>query len=952
MPSNVIENYDPDILISGSDGDDTIYNAGNNVSINAAAGNDSVFISVVENVIINGGEDNDTLDNYGDHVTMNGDAGNDLLYNGGGIHYVTMNGGEGKDSIINYGTQVSIDGGLGHDFIFNYSSGDSVTIDGGSGSDTITNAGRYVSIFGGIGADKISNSEGNVSIDSGDNFDTVDNLGQDVIIFTGSGNDSIHNTGYNVLIDAGADNDTITNEETSQVTIYGGAGNDSIFNSAGNVTINAGCGNDYIVNTNPNDAVVFQYSFADDSDSILGFSSNSTLQIVGGTKNYSVETSGNDLIVNIGQMYDINHSSVLLVGAASLDANIEIVNPEWIIKGDVATYGDIIEIYGVAENSTAKNFSFEDDIIILDKTAAPAKSSTYVELHKSYGYSLALGKNMSASKSVSAKYTASSQTYRTKGTTAGYILDTDILTYTDGTSKSFKFSGLAPATSKSNFSVSGNKVTIGKAAVQTDGTPVKLLNQEDYTLKLGKNMSAPVTVAAKYDASAMTYTSKGTSEGYELGSDGRSITYTEGTSKVFELEGVADGATNKSFAIINAGKLRVGKTAVNTDGTPLKLLSDNGYILELGNKMSAPENVAAKYDASAMTYTSKGTSAGYEISSDGKSITYTEGTSKVFELEGVADGATNKSFAIINAGKLRVGKTAVNTDGTPLKLLSDNGYTLELGNKMSAPETSATLENGKYTLAHTKAGYMLDTVNNTIKYSAVTDKALELNGIASEPTLPENSVLTLKVANFNDTVSVASNASNYRFSLAKGTYTGKTFTGSSKADTITATSTKNLTINAGKGNDLVTGSGTGVTLLGGSGNDTLNGGSGTQTLSGGTGTDNLYGGAGNDSLNGGTSADTLWGGAGNDTLLGGSGNDTFIYKPNEGTDTIQDYASGDILQILNADGTNGSYTAAFASNKLTLTISGGGTVIFENVSAGDAININGTKHTISGGGLS
>ena len=243
---------------------------------------------------------------------------------------------------------------------------------------------------------------------------------------------------------------------------------------------------------------------------------------------------------------------------------------------------------------------------------------------------------------------------------------------------------------------------------------------------------------------------------------------------------------------------------------------------------------------------------------------------------------------------------------------------------------------------------MLDTVNNTVKYSAVTDKALELNGIASEPTLPENSVLTLKVANFNDTVSVASNASNYRFSLAKGTYTGKTFTGSSKADTITATSTKNLTINAGKGNDLVTGSGTGVTLLGGSGNDTLNGGSGTQTLSGGAGTDNLYGGAGNDSLNGGTSADTLWGGAGNDTLLGGSGNDTFIYKPNEGTDTIQDYASGDILQILNADGTNGSYTAAFASNKLTLTISGGGSVILENVNAGDKININGTIKTVSG----
>ena len=42
-------------------------------------------------------------------------------------------------------------------------------------------------------------------------------------------------------------------------------------------------------------------------------------------------------------------------------------------------------------------------------------------------------------------------------------------------------------------------------------------------------------------------------------------------------------------------------------------------------------------------------------------------------------------------------------------------------------------------------------------------------------------------------------------------------------------------------------------------------------------------------------------GAGNDTLTGGSGNDTFICKPNEGTDTIAEFAAGDLLQIV--DGT-------------------------------------------------
>ena len=164
--------------------------------------------------------------------------------------------------------------------------------------------------------------------------------------------------------------------------------------------------------------------------------------------------------------------------------------------------------------------------------------------------------------------------------------------------------------------------------------------------------------------------------------------------------------------------------------------------------------------------------------------------------------------------------------------------------------------------------------------------------------------------------------------------------------------TGNDTLDGGSGKDTLIGGAGNDSLNGGSGNDTLDGGAGKDTLFGGTYNDSLSGGAGNDSLNGGTGNDSLWGGAGNDTLIGGSGKDVFIYKPNEGTDTITDYASGDILKILNTDGTNGTYTsAAFADNVLTLTIDGGGSVIFQNVKSGDKININGSKHQISGSGL-
>ena len=133
---------------------------------------------------------------------------------------------------------------------------------------------------------------------------------------------------------------------------------------------------------------------------------------------------------------------------------------------------------------------------------------------------------------------------------------------------------------------------------------------------------------------------------------------------------------------------------------------------------------------------------------------------------------------------------------------------------------------------------------------------------------------------------------------------------------------------------------------------TLKGGDGDDTLWGSSGNDKLYGDAGRDSLNGGAGKDSLWGGAGDDTLYGGDGKDTFIYKPGEGTDTIFDYQSGDMLKILNADGSDGSFKKSkFSGGVLTLTINGGGSVIFENVSAGDTVKINSKAYTISGNKL-
>ena len=112
------------------------------------------------------------------------------------------------------------------------------------------------------------------------------------------------------------------------------------------------------------------------------------------------------------------------------------------------------------------------------------------------------------------------------------------------------------------------------------------------------------------------------------------------------------------------------------------------------------------------------------------------------------------------------------------------------------------------------------------------------------------------------------------------------------------------------------------------GNDSAN------SIIGGTKNDTLYGNAGDDSL---------WGGKGTDYLYGGDGNDVFIYKANEGTDYIMDYASGDMLKIL--DGTFSK--ATFSSGTLNLTVNGGGKVVMKNVTASTDFNINGDSYKIS-----
>lgn len=125
----------------------------------------------------------------------------------------------------------------------------------------------------------------------------------------------------------------------------------------------------------------------------------------------------------------------------------------------------------------------------------------------------------------------------------------------------------------------------------------------------------------------------------------------------------------------------------------------------------------------------------------------------------------------------------------------------------------------------------------------------------------------------------------------------------SGADTLSAgAATTGVVLDAGAGNDNVTGGTGDDSLTAGSGNDTLNGGLGSDTLMAGDGADAVAAGAGNDVVSGGSGNDTIYsadgddsitGDDGNDSLFGGTGNDTI--NGGAGADTLMSGLGDDVL---------------------------------------------------------
>ena len=135
--------------------------------------------------------------------------------------------------------------------------------------------------------------------------------------------------------------------------------------------------------------------------------------------------------------------------------------------------------------------------------------------------------------------------------------------------------------------------------------------------------------------------------------------------------------------------------------------------------------------------------------------------------------------------------------------------------------------------------------------------------------------------------------------LIMGNHVANVLQGGAGADRIGGDDGNDVIV-SGLGNDTSYGDAGADALTSFSGANTFWGGSGADLLLGGFQADALYGGAGNDVLRGDVGngffagSDRLVGGAGDDTLMGGGGADTFVFRRNEGNDTIGGFDMSDV----------------------------------------------------------
>ena len=317
---NYIDNGEDSIKISGTSVKDYITNTGENVTIQAGKGNDTIVGS----------------DEYGETYLFSYASGNDVITNFGKNDTLTSTNGTlkykkvGDDAVVTItksktsGT-VTLQGAADYDFV---QSGNTLTV---KQIDTISPDADNQKVTGTTGDDYIHNPgyEG-ISIQAGKGNDTIDGsifgetfmfsyaAGNNVVTNFGA-NDTLRNTSGTMSYKVSGDNVVVTiiyadNIKKTNSVLYvkginviecdkdnkkfsGTNGDDYIVNPGyEGVTIQAGAGDDIITGSDLF-GETYLFSYASGDDTITNFGVGDTLRSTSGTLSYA--QSGNDYVVTI-----------------------------------------------------------------------------------------------------------------------------------------------------------------------------------------------------------------------------------------------------------------------------------------------------------------------------------------------------------------------------------------------------------------------------------------------------------------------------------------------------------------------------------------------------------------------------------------------------------------------------------------------------------------------------
>ena len=354
----------------------------------------------------------------------------------------------------------------------------------------------------------------------------------------------------------------------------------------------------------------------------------------------------------------------------------------------------LFTIKGLNEDTKASDLSLKDKTVTLNSAALDKKQKVTI----SDGYTLALAEDVTQSKKVKKGFTVngtSAKYYGEGGITAGYALSDDKKSVTHKSATTgilFTISGLKKDTNASYLSLKDTTVTLKSGALNKN-QKVTISKGKGYTLALASSVPQSKKFKKRFKVSGTTakyYSKDGITAGYTLSDDKRTVTYVNaGGGTLFTIKGLKKGTKSSKLSLKDKTvTLYSGALDPNQKVTISK---DKGYTLALAKDVSKPKKFSAGFTVEGTTakYSKGGTTAGYTLASDKKSVSYSEASgdaSTLITIYGLKRGTEADEITLNN-------KSVMFTAGKNGASVNGDGYTYTLRNagKLTNVGKTATL---------------------------------------------------------------------------------------------------------------------------------------------------------------------------------------------------------------------------------------------------------------------